>query len=71
MRTLSLGYNLSLPQYHIQNMRLFVTGENLFTITDYSGVDPELPSYDGRVVGVTTTVYPTVRKFMFGVNVTF
>jgi TonB-linked SusC/RagA family outer membrane protein len=71
MRTLSLGYNLSFPQYHIQNMRLFVTGENLFTITDYSGVDPELPSYDGRVVGVTTTVYPTVRKFMFGVNVTF
>lgn len=71
MRTLSFGYNMSLPQYHIQNLRLFVTGENLFTITDYSGVDPELPSYDGRVVGVTTTVYPTVRKFMFGVNVTF
>ncbi len=71
MRTLSLGYNFELPQYNLSNVRLFVTGENLFTITDYSGVDPELPSYDGKVVGVTTTVYPTTRKFLFGINVTF
>lgn len=71
MRTLSLGYNFVLPQYSIENIRLFVTGENLFTISNYSGVDPELPSYDGKVVGVTTTVYPTTRKFMFGINLTF
>ncbi|MFY9364994.1 MAG: SusC/RagA family TonB-linked outer membrane protein [Bacteroidales bacterium] len=71
MRTLSLGYNLQLPQYKLHNIRFFLTGENLFTISDYSGVDPELPSYDGRVVGVTTTVYPTTRKFLFGINVTF
>ena len=71
MRTLSLGYNYVLPQYSIENIRLFVTGENLFTISNYSGVDPELPSYDGKVVGVTTTVYPTTRKFMFGINLTF
>lgn len=71
MRTLSLGYNFVMPQYNLENIRLFVTGENLFTITNYSGVDPELPSYDGKVVGVTTTVYPTTRKFMFGINLTF
>lgn len=71
MRSLSLGYNFELPQYSLQNVRLFITGENLFTITDYSGVDPEIPSYDGRVVGVTTTVYPSTRKFLFGINVTF
>ena len=71
MRTLSLGYNFQLPEYHIENIRIFLTGENLFTITDYSGVDPELPSYDGKVVGVTTTVYPTTRKFLLGVNFTF
>lgn len=75
MRSLSLGYNLELPQYHLQNVRLFITGENLFTITNYSGVDPELPTYEDaggrRVVGVTTTVYPSTRKFLFGVNVTF
>ncbi len=69
MRTLSLGYNMAIPQLHLTNVRLFVTGENLFTISKYSGVDPELPSYSGRVVGVTTTVYPTTRKFIFGINV--
>lgn len=71
MRSLSLGYNLTLPQYQISNLRFFITGENLFTLTGYSGVDPELPSYSGQVVGVTTTVYPSTRKFLFGVNLTF
>lgn len=71
MRTLSLGYNFQLPQYHLENVRLFITGENLFTITNYSGVDPEIPPHDGKVVGVTTTVYPATRKFMFGINLTF
>ncbi len=75
LRTISLGYNFELPQYNLQNVRLFVTGENLFTITNYSGVDPELPAYEDnsgrKVVGVTTTVYPSTRKFLFGINVTF
>jgi TonB-linked SusC/RagA family outer membrane protein len=75
MRTLSLGYNFDLPQYNLSNVRLFVTGENLFTITDYSGVDPELPTHDDngtlKVVGIATTVYPTTRKFLFGINITF
>ena len=71
MRTLSLGYNFALPQMNLENVRVFLTGENLFTITDYSGVDPEIPSYDGKVVGVTTTVYPSTRKFLLGFNLTF
>lgn len=71
LRTLTLSYNLKLPKYYIQNMNLFVTGENLFCITKYSGVDPELPSYDGKVVGTTSTVYPTARKIVFGCNLTF
>lgn len=76
MRTLSLGYNFQLPEYHLQNVRLFITGENLFTITNYSGVDPELPTFidssgNRKIVGVTTTVYPTTRKFLFGINLTF
>lgn len=71
MRSLSFGYNFSLPQYSLENVRISLTGENLFTITDYSGVDPEIPSYEGRVVGVTTTVYPSTRKFILGVDLTF
>lgn len=71
LRTLTFGYNVKLPQFYIQNMNLFVTGENLFCITKYSGVDPELPSYGGKVVGTTSTVYPTARKIVFGCNLTF
>lgn len=73
LRTLTLGYNLNLPQYHIKNMRLYVSGENLFTITNYSGVDPEMTINDsGAVLGSTGPgVYPTTRMFMFGLNVSF
>ena len=49
-----------------------MNAENLFTITDYSGVDPEIPASDGSVMGtVGPAVYPSVRKYMFGLNLTF
>lgn len=77
LRSLTLGYNFDMKKYGIQTLRLSVSGENLFTITDYSGVDPELPAgtNDKGVLSVTSTggtsVYPAVRKFMLGVNLTF
>lgn len=73
LRSLSLGYNFKLPEYGIQNLRLYFTGENLFTLTDYSGVDPEIPATSsGSVIGTATpSVYPLVRKYMFGLNLTF
>lgn len=77
LRSLTLGYNFDLKKYGIQTLRLSLSGENLFTITDYSGVDPELPAdtNDKGVLSVTSTggtsVYPAVRKFMLGVNLTF
>lgn len=77
LRSLTLGYNFDLKKYGIQTLRLSISGENLFTITDYSGVDPELPAgtNDKGVLSVTntggTSVYPAVRKFMLGVNLTF
>ena len=70
MRSLSVGYNFTLP--HITNIRLSLTGENLFTLTNYSGIDPELPPVDGNVVGTTgPTITPNSRKFMLGANITF
>ena len=56
---------------HISNLRIYLSGENLFTFTDYSGVDPELPPHNSKIVGVTTTVYPSTRKFIAGINLTF
>ena len=72
LRSLTLGYNFKLPQWGIQNLRVFMNAENLFTITDYSGVDPEIPASDGSVMGTAgPAVYPSVRKYMFGLNLTF
>lgn len=73
LRSLSLGYTLDLQQYNIDNLRISISGENLFVITDYSGVDPEIPvSDDGAIMGSTgPAVYPATRKFMLGLNVNF
>lgn len=72
LRSLTLGYNLKLNQYGMKNVRLFFTGENLFVITNYSGVDPELPANDGSVLSSTGPgVYPATRKYMLGLNVSF
>lgn len=72
LRSLTLGYNFDLKRYGIQSLRLSVSGENLFTITDYSGVDPEIPASNGTVMGTAGPgIYPSVRRVMFGLNVTF
>lgn len=81
LRSLSIGYNLKLPKFKLENVRLTFTAENLFTITGYSGVDPEIPvkandptaTKEGTasVAGVSgASNYPITRKFMFGINFT-
>lgn len=72
LRSLSVGYTFNLSQYYIKQARVSLSGENLFCITKYSGVDPELPASDGSVMSTTgASVYPSTRKFMIGLNVTF
>lgn len=74
MRSLTLGYNLNLSRYNLNNVRLSLSGENLFVWTKYSGVDPEIPvrESDGAVLSSTGPgVYPMTRKVMFGLNVSF
>ena len=73
---LSLGYTFRLPAHSvISSLRTYVTGQNLFYITGYSGVDPEPRySYQGNVLapGVEPlTSWVTTRTFTLGVNITF
>lgn len=68
MRSLSLGYNLDVKRFNISSLRLFVSAENLFTISNFSGVDPEIPPANGQVTGVATSVYPQTRKLVLGLN---
>lgn len=73
---LTLGYNFTLPEKAaISTARVFLTGQNLFYITGYSGVDPEPRySYDNNVLapGVEPlNSWVTTRTFSLGVNLTF
>ena len=65
LRNLQLGYNLpaaTAKRLNLQKARVFFSGENLFMITSFPGLDPEIGS------GFS---YPTMKQFAFGVNVTF
>lgn len=78
LRSLSIGYNLNLSKYYIQNMRIYFTAENVFTLTGFSGIDPEVPAYYDETTDTYKSIgtaganlYPSTRKFMFGINLTF
>lgn len=72
---LQLGYTLPKHAFKYGIMRFSVSGQNLFTITKYSGMDPERASMGGKKgvleSGVDYLAYPNPRSFLFGVNVTF
>lgn len=60
------------------NLRIYVQGQNLFTITDYTGLDPALSSFgngnsdaDDLFMGVDFGNYPSLRTFIVGVNAAF
>lgn len=77
---LQLGYTFpkSFGNGTLSNLRIYAQGQNLFTITDYSGLDPALSSFgtgnsdaDDLFMGVDFGNYPTTRIIMFGVNASF
>ena len=79
LNNLSLGYNFNTTKLGISNwakdLRLSLTGQNLFVITDYSGFDPEVnqdKSQGGiQSFGIDDNAYPKSRTFVVGLNVTF
>ncbi|HSZ32082.1 MAG TPA: TonB-dependent receptor, partial [Puia sp.] len=66
---LTLGYNFKNLK-GISRLRLYVVATNLFVITKYAGVDPEV-STDGTQRYIDTFYYPKSRGFTFGVNLGF
>lgn len=70
MKNLQIGYTFPkslLNKAHINSLRVYVQGVNLFTITKYSGMDPELGG-DDRAFGSDTGNYPNVKQIIFGLN---
>ena len=73
LRTLQIGYTLPAvltKKMYLQNLRVFASAENLFTITSYEGSDPEISS-GGTSIGIDRGVYPQARTFTVGANITF
>lgn len=73
LSNITLGYNVPLSENkYVKALRAYVSGSNLFVITSYSGLDPELSNSDPRYSGIDfRDKYPSVRSFTFGLNVTF
>ena len=75
IQNITLGYNFKtlFPQMPVGQLRLFFTAQNMFTITKYSGMDPEIGFGDGRswVSGIDLGYYPAARTYLFGLNVSF
>lgn len=77
LSNLNVGYNLDMSRWSnaIRSLRIGVTGQNLFLITDYSGFDPEVntdKSIDGiPSLGIDYTAYPRPRTFTFSVTAEF
>ncbi len=74
LQTLTLGYQLpGRLLWGARSGRVYVTGQNLWIATKYSGFDPEVNSMGGdpRQRGVDDGAYPRARVWNFGVNLTF
>ncbi len=80
MQNATLGYNVPLTGEGLfKSLRLSVTGQNLFLITDYSGLDPEISSQPAGgdllnglpTAGIDYTGFPRPRTVTFGLNATF
>jgi TonB-linked SusC/RagA family outer membrane protein len=72
MKNITLGYRLPSFKY-LNSARFYISGNNLFTITKYSGYDPEVNSFGGSntQVGIDNLVYPVARTLLVGLQVNF
>ncbi|MBE9469492.1 MAG: TonB-dependent receptor [Bacteroidetes bacterium] len=82
LKNIQIGYNFSddvLKKIRIDNLRIYLSGTNLYTFTKYPGLDPELTTSDNtlrsgepfRVNGIDWGTYPSAFTVTFGLQVTF
>ena len=75
LKTLTLGYTLPkkvIKKWGIGNARVYVAGQNLWTISGYSGYDPEVSIRNGALTpGLDYSAYPRAYAINFGVNLGF
>jgi hypothetical protein len=79
IKNLTIGYNFSdnvlsgISGNSVKGLKLYFTAQNLLTLTDYYGYDPEIASRGGNTLlhGADFGQYPQPRTFLFGIKATF
>jgi TonB-linked SusC/RagA family outer membrane protein len=77
LKTLTLGYSFNqslLKKIGFQKARVYVSGTNLWTKTDYYGYDPEVSAFANwgdAVLGVDLSAYPPAKTYTIGIDFTF
>lgn len=74
LRQVQLGYTFPTVltrKIYMDKVRLYVSAENLFTITGYDGIDPEFSRASVLNTGIDKFVYPFTRSFTLGAQITF
>ena len=76
LRNLQLGYKLPsslLQRISLASVRIYVTAENLFTVTKYKGYNPDIGAQNQQNInnGLDNTIYPQSITFLGGISVGF
>ena len=71
---MTFGYTVPdgfMDRIGVERLRVYASATNLFTITDYSGYDPEGNAFGGttNIVGIDSGNYPQTRTYTFGINI--
>ncbi|MFD1293332.1 SusC/RagA family TonB-linked outer membrane protein [Lutibacter holmesii] len=74
IKQMQLGYTFKdqlIEKAHLKKLRLYISMDNYFTFTKFSGLDPEAGSFSDNSIGVDRGFYPIPREIMFGLSVDF
>ena len=69
LQSARLGYNFKLNSKSVRGLQVYVTGQNLFTITNYKGIDPAVNAIGDDILKIDYNTYPMTRTILFGVNI--
>ncbi|WP_435625297.1 SusC/RagA family TonB-linked outer membrane protein [Flagellimonas sp.] len=77
MKNVSIGYSLPkdvMEQIGMRGLRIYVSGQNLFVLTGYNGIDPEIGQNNPNSplnIGIDQGFFPQARQFLLGLNLDF
>ncbi len=71
LKSVQLSYNIPIKIGGISAAKIYVSGQNLFTLTNYTGYDPEANAFGQNNVKIDYSSYPLAKTWMLGLNVQF